>query len=100
SRGRAGSGVRQGLLRLAQLALEGAQLGPESGTPLVKHVDQIVVDTRLAPLPPRGLEAPADLINLTCQVQVQAAEVRAGSVTHRDSVLSPGCIGSWPPEPA
>ncbi len=91
---------RHGLLRLAQLALEGAQLGSKGGSTLVTHIGQIVVDTRLAPLPPGGLEAPADLINPAGEVNVQAAKVRAGSVTHLDPVLGPRSIGCWPPEPA
>jgi hypothetical protein len=54
----------------------------------------------LASLPPGGLEAPADLINLADQVNVQAVEVIAGSVTHPDSVLGLRSVGYWPPEPA
>src|SRR5262249_17034373 len=57
-------------------------------------------DARPAPLPPVGLELPADLINAAGQVKVQAAEVRAGLVTHRDSVLGPRSIGCGGPEPA
>ena len=84
----------------AQLALQGLQLGPQRGAALVRDVDQIVVDTRLAPLPPVGLESPADLVDAAGQVDIQAVEVVAGSVAHLDSVLGPRSIGCSPPEPA
>src|SRR5262249_31854189 len=57
-------------------------------------------DARPAPLPPVGLELPADLINAAGQVKVQAAGGRAGVVTHRDSVLGPRSIGCGGPETA
>ena len=78
-----------GSLPTAATRAQGAQLGPEGRPPLVNHIDQIVVDSRLASPPPVGLETPANLINLAGQVWVQAAEVKAGSVTHRVSVLAP-----------
>ena len=98
SRGRAGLGARDRLLRRAQLALQGLQFGPQCGSALVGDVDQIVLDARSAPLPPVGLEAPADLIDAAGQVDVQAVEVVAGSVAHLDSVLGPRSIGCSPPE--
>ena len=58
-----------------------------AGRPLVGDVYQIILDTRLASLPPVGLKSPADLINATGQVDVQIAEVVAGLVAHLDSVL-------------
>ena len=55
-------------------------------------VDQIVLDARLTPLAPVGLEAPADLINAAGHFDVQAAEVVAGLFAHLDSVLGPRSI--------
>ncbi len=67
---------------------------------LVGHVDQIVVDPRLAPLPPIGLEPPADFIKAPGHFQIQTVEIVAGAVAHRDSVLGPRSIGCSPPGPA
>ena len=50
----------------------------------------------VSPLPPVGLESPADLINSACEVDIQALEVVAVSVAHRDSVLGPRSIGCYP----
>ncbi len=61
---------------------------------------RIALDARLASLPPVGLELPANLINTAGQVDVEAAEVVAGSVAHLDSVLARRSIGCSPPEPA
>ena len=69
-----------------QLAIEGLQLGPQCGTRLVRHVDQVVLDMGLAPVAPIGVELAADLINAAGQVDVQAVEVLAGAVAHLDSV--------------
>ena len=65
-----------------------------AGRPSSGDVDQIVLDARLAPLPPVGLESPADLIDAAGQVDVQAVEVVAGSVAHLDSVLGPQSVTS------
>jgi hypothetical protein len=100
SGGRAGFGARERLLRLAQLALQSAQLGPEDGTPIVRHVDQIVVDTPLASLTHVGFESPADVIDATDQVDVQAVEVVAGSVAHLEWVLGSSSVGCSLPERA
>ncbi len=73
-----------------------SQFGLQCGSALVGDVDQIVVDARLAPLLPVGLESPADLIDPAGHFDIQAVEVVAGSVTHLDSVLGPRCIACWP----
>ena len=92
--------ARERLIRRDAARAPGLQLGPQCGSPFVGHLAQIVLDARLAPLPPVGLEPPADLIDAAGQVDVQAVKVVAGSVAHRDSVLGPRSIGCWPPEPA
>ena len=88
-RGRDDPRARGRLLRQAQLALQGLQFGPQCRPALVGDVDHIVLDVRLAPRPPVGFESPADLINAAGRVDVQAAEVVAGSVAHLDLVFGP-----------
>ena len=61
---------------------------------------QIVLDARLAPRTPVGLESAADHVNSAGQVDVQTVEVVAGSVAHLDSFLGAKSIGYSAPAPA
>ena len=81
--------MRDRLIRGTQFALQGLQLGPQCGTALVGDVDQIVLDARLAPLPPVGLELPANRVNSASYFDVQAVKVVARSAADHDSVLGP-----------
>jgi hypothetical protein len=62
----------------------------------VGDVDQIVLDAQLEPLLPVGLESPAEFINAAGQLDIQAAKVVAGPVTHLDSVPGPRSIACSP----
>jgi hypothetical protein len=66
-----------------QLTFQGNQLCPKGRARLFRHVIQIVVDARLAPRSPVGLEPAADLINAAGQVDIEVAEVEIRSLTHR-----------------
>ena len=78
---RAGLRPRDRLVRPAQLALQGLQLGPQRGAALLGDLAQIVVDRRRLARAPVGLEPAADRVDAAGQVEVQAVEVEiAGSL--------------------
>ena len=56
---------------VAQLALQGVELACQCGPSFLGDCAEKVFDSRLAPLPPLGLETPADLINTAGQLNVQ-----------------------------
>jgi hypothetical protein len=93
-----GFGARDRVTRRVQLALQGLQFGLEGETPVVRHVDQIVLDARPASLAYVGLEPPANLIKAAGQVDFHAAQVLAWSLAHIGSVLDPSSIGCSPLE--
>ena len=72
-----------------QFALEGLQFDPQRGLAKVGDLDQIDLDWRSPPKPPIRFESQADFINAASQVQVQVAEVMAGSVAHLGSFRGP-----------
>ena len=80
--------------RLLQLGLQRFQLSRQGGPGVPCERPDIIVEARLAPFSPFSLEAPAGLINAADQVDVQAAEVVAGSVTQVIQSCGPGCSGS------
>ena len=73
---------RAGLLGQARLALKGLQFDPKYGSALGRDVSQVIIDARLAPLPPVGLIATADIINAAGEVDVRAIEVLVESIVH------------------
>ncbi len=82
-----------------QLCFEGRQFVAQGKAALLGDLAQIVVNRRLAPCPPVGLEPTADRVDLAGHVDVQSIEILAGSVAHRDSVFAPRSIGCSPREP-
>ena len=48
----------------------------------MRHVDQEVLDARLATSSPIGLESPADPINAAGHVQIQTVKIEVGLLAH------------------
>jgi hypothetical protein len=79
---------------LLQLGPQYFQLGRQRGPGVPGERPEILRDARLVPRSPIGREAPADFINTADQVDVEAAEVVAGSVSHVIQPCGQGSSGS------
>ena len=70
-----------------------------AGRPFVGDVDQIVLDARLAPLPPVGLEPTADRVDRRASSRSRSVEVLAGSLAHLQRPLGRRRVGRLRPHP-
>ena len=83
--GRAGFGSCDRLLRLAQLALQGFQLGPQRGRASVGNLGQVSPRCAAGARPPVGLEPAANRVDLTQQLDVKLAAQERFRLAHGEA---------------
>ena len=93
-RGFFGGGGCAGLSFLGQpqFMRESLKLGQKRGPGFLGDIAVIIPDTRLAALPPIGLEVQAHRVDLANQIYAEMAEVVAMSVAHRGWVRGPDSL--------